>query len=163
MTGFSMSPSDRLSASLLCIIVLLAGALLLPHPASAQAELRVGIREGGNSATLLGSGRTRVATPPFSDMATLSRRPGLIIGGLAQLDPNGPLAFQSEALWIWKGLKATTSRGKVVTTLNYLEVPVLAKYRLPVSWKSITGHLLAGPTFGLVTQAERKQTTADAE
>ncbi|MFB6273195.1 MAG: outer membrane beta-barrel protein, partial [Salinibacter sp.] len=147
-------------------LVTLAGLLLWlwTVPVQAQVQIRVGVREGGNFATLQGGDRTQAVTPRFSKSpATLSRRPGLILGGLVQLDPNGPLAFQSEALWIWKGATGTTNRGEIVTTLNYLEVPLLAKYRLPVSWKSITGHLLAGPTFGLVTQAERKQTTADAE
>jgi len=156
--------SDQPSASLLCATILLLGTAFLPRPTLAQIELRVGVREGGNFATLRGGDRTQVATPRFSeDPATLSQRPGLILGGLVQLDPTGPMAVQSEALWIWKGVTGTVTGGETATKLNYLELPVLAKYRLPVSWGPITGHLVAGPTFGLVTQAERTQTTDDAE
>lgn len=140
-------------AGVLCILV---------PPAGAQIDVKVGFKEGGNFATL-GGANAKQATAPTQSGGSLNRRPGLIIGGLVAFEPSGPVGLQSEALWIWKGAKVLTGQSEAVTKINYLEVPLLAKYQTPVTWGEVTTHLLAGPTFAYATKAQRELKATDAQ
>lgn len=148
-------------------VFLFLGALLgFAAPATAQIELKVGLKEGGHFGTFAGEHRVEVAAPEAAQV-DLGRRPGFVIGGLAIVDPPGLLAIQPEVLWIWKGAQVTADGTTTTTKLNYIEVPVLARYQLPVSTLSlptrdVRAHLVAGPTVGFVTQAEREQKTKTA-
>lgn len=135
---------------------------MVASPTVAQVDVKVGFKEGGNFATLGGADGKQVAAPGLS-ATLLRRRPGLIIGGLVELDPSGPIGVQSELLWIWKGAKLLSGDTKATTKVNYLEVPVLAKYETPLSVGPVTTHLVAGPTVALVTHASRERTTTDRQ
>lgn len=141
-------------------LILVGLLFLLVPPASAQVDVRVGFKEGGNFATL-GGADGKQATAPGQNGPSLSRRPGLIIGGLVEFDPSGPFGVQSEVLWIWKGAKLLTEDTEAVTKINYMEVPLLGKYHPPLRWGSVTTHLLAGPTVAFATAAQRKQMATD--
>lgn len=140
-------------------LLVLATVLCLGVPsASAQVQVRVGVKEGGHFATFTGDHRRQVGAPDRAGSG-LGRRPGLVLGGVLELVPSGPWGVQVEGLWIWKGSKETAGATTTTTTLNYAEVPVLAKYRLPLSWGALHLHLLAGVTAGLVTTGVREQHT----
>lgn len=143
-------------------LILVGLLLLLVPPASAQVDVRVGFKEGGNFATLGGADGKQAMTP-VQNGSSLSRRPGLIIGGLVEFDPSGPFGVQSEAIWIWKGAKLLTEDTEAVTKVNYLEVPLFGKYQSPLSWGSVKTYLLAGPTVAFATAAQRKQMGTDSQ
>lgn len=154
--GYLLPP--RCVRSLFCVGLL----CVLVAPAGAQIEVKVGFKEGGNFATL-GGADAKQATAPTQSGGSLNRRPGLIIGGLVAFEPSGALGLQSEALWIWKGAKLLAGQSEAVTKINYLEVPLLAKYQTPVTWGKITTHLLAGPTVAYATKAQRELKASDAQ
>lgn len=85
------------------------------------------------------------------------RRTGFMIGGFAQLDFVGPFALQPEVLYIQKGasqeadVQGTTLTG--TTKLDYIEIPVLVKFQLPVGGV-FSPNLIAGPTLGFNVTAE---------
>lgn len=144
-------------------LALLFGLLLgVTAPATAQVELKLGLKEGGHFGTFGGENEVRAVAPELGG-GQLGRRPGFVIGGLAIMDP-GVVAVQSEVLWIWKGAKVTANETTTTAKLNYLEVPVLARYQLPLpglphSLRNVQAHLLGGPTFGVTTSAEREEKT----
>lgn len=155
---------DRLDPPLAVgpLLWVVALCLLVMSPARAQVEVNVGFKEGGNFATLGGNDGT-LATAPSQSAGPLDRRPGLIIGALVELNPSSPVGVQSEVLWIWKGAKVAAGDMQVTTKVNFLEVPVLAKYETPLAVGPVTTHLLAGPTLALATQAQRDITSISAE
>lgn len=155
-------PNSLLSSAFARSLVLVALMCAFAFPSKAQVEVKVGFKEGGNFATL-GGADGQVAAAPAQNGAPLNRRPGLIIGGLVELDPSGPLGVQSEVLWIWKGAKVLSGDTKATTKVNYLEFPVLAKYETPLTVGPVSTHLLAGPTVALVTQASRELTATDGQ
>lgn len=153
--------ASSLPSSTQCVVFIIGIFCLFARPGRGQVEVRVGVKEGGNFATLKGEDWQQM-TAPAQTPAKRGQRPGLIIGGVAVFDPSGPFALQSELLWIWKGAKVHVEETQTTTKLNYVELPLLAKYRPPVSWGPFSTHLLAGPTMGLTTQAERNEMTRDA-
>lgn len=159
-----MPSIDRLDSSLAIgpLLSVVALCLLVMSPARAQVDVKVGFKEGGNFATL-GGNDGKLATAASQSAGPLDRRPGLIIGALVELDPSGPIGVQSELLWIWKGAKVAVGDVQATTKVNYLEMPILAKYQTPLAVGPVKTHLLAGPTLALATQAQRELTTTSAE
>ena len=154
MSFFTPHPSSVLRRVLFVLVLL---GFLAPT-ASAQLDVRLGIKQGANFATL--SGDWKQATALSAADAELNRRIGFVFGGLLVLDPAGPLAVQPEVLAIWKGARGLAGQTETRTTLNYLEVPVLLKYT-PFASGGLTASLLAGPTVGLATKAQRNRITRD--
>lgn len=159
-----MTSINRLTSSLTFgpLLGAVALCLVMTSPARAQVNVKLGFKEGGNFATM-GGDDGRLATAPSQSAGALDRRPGLIIGALVELEPAGPVGMQSELLWIWKGAKAAAGEVQATTKVNFLELPVLAKYETPLVVGPVTTHLLAGPTLAFATQAQRDITATSAE
>lgn len=157
-----MSPTHVASSRIHRILLILGALCLVVSPSLAQVEVRIGGKEGGNFSRF-GGGDGLQASAPGQTGATLSRRPGFIIGGMVTLDPSGPVGLQTEALWIWKGSKVIAGDTHMTTKVNYLEFPVLAKYDTPVQWGPVTTHLVAGPTVAFTTGAQRDRTVTNLD
>lgn len=142
------------------VIAIIALMLLVAAPASAQYHIsrRPAPRYGsnynrphrpGNPIDLyygfrLGLGVAQVS----SDSKLLDSndpRTGLTVGAVVGvgLTPSAPLYFETGLMYNEKGGKSTYNGEKFTYQLNYLELPLVLKYRIPVS-RGIT----VDPLFG---------------
>jgi len=90
------------------------------------------------------------------------RRTGYAVGGFLLVDLAGPLAIQPELMYIQKGYTADfsvtalgqTISGSSTVELSYLEVPVLAKFQIPMAGP-FSPTIFAGPTVAYNLSAEQ--------
>ncbi len=130
-------------------------AVLIPVTASAQG-FQAGVKGGLNVASITFKG---VPDP----QPTLSARYGGIIGGFVAKDM-GKFGFAAEVLWSQKGgtvdfsgPSGTTNAIDVVDVhLDYVEIPVLARYNLTKGKTLI--HIYAGPVFAFSVKDETVET-----
>ncbi|MCC6770625.1 MAG: PorT family protein [Gemmatimonadaceae bacterium] len=126
------------------LAALVAAASLLPG-ASAMGQGQVGVLLGATYSTLRG-------------VDGLDGRTGLV-GGLSILFPSeGFLAFQTEALLVNKGAKASTGDPEGLR-LSYVEVPLMARLTLNRGG-TMHPHLYAGPYLGFEVDCSVKGTAA---
>jgi hypothetical protein len=134
--------------SLLGALVILA--TFAPAPAAAQ----FGIRGGLNLTSFVGGD------------ANAEGKQGLKAGGSLQLLSFGPISIVPEVYYAQKGAKQTgTVDGQpqpvlVDFSLDYIEVPVLAKLSLPGT-RSVRPYLAAGPAYGWKLDCEAKVVQSD--
>lgn len=121
-------------------------AVTVPLTAQAQMgqgmDVKPGVRAGVDFMTLGGDD---------VDSDNLDRRSGFMFGGFALVDFTGPFAVQPEITYIQKGAEASNS--DLTRKNDYIEIPVLAKFQLPVSGP-VSPNLFAGPTLGFNVTAE---------
>lgn len=109
--------------------------------ASLQAQdLQIGPKAGYNSATLSGDGES-----PDS-------RTGIRVGGFAEIPLSDGFFLQPELLYSSKGHNGFLGFGEL--TLNYLSVPVIAKYAF-VNKDGLQVFGQAGPYAGFLLSAEQ--------
>lgn len=123
------------------LMVLLIGAvvvaLALPRPAA--ADVRFGLKAGGNVANINGN---------FSEaLGNWKSNVGFCAGIFLELNIGRILTIQPEALYTVKG--ADTGEGKL--KFDYIEFPILLKVRIPIS--SVHPFVFAGPAFGFNLKA----------
>jgi hypothetical protein len=172
-----------LSSLTFCLLL-----LGVPDSAHAQVNVKLGAKAGANFGTF-GGGDVAIFTfdPTFSgeDMEE-NPRPGLLVGGVAILDVNGPLSIQTELNYVQKGQvidftyvppatqglqvsRFIRSRpGTVTFKTSYLEIPALARYEFaPDGTEGIYPHVYAGPTFGFTLssqiETELEEETVDTQ
>jgi hypothetical protein len=126
--------------STLLIALLIAGA---SHLASAQAQFAVGIKGGLNFANLDVS---------KSAGENYDSRTGYHAGAFA-LIKLGFIGIQPELIFSRQGSKYTFNSANYDLNYDYINVPVMAKFYLPLGL-----NLQAGPQFGFLTKAQLKQT-----
>jgi hypothetical protein len=88
-------------------------------------------------------------------------RVGLIVGGFATWQLWSRLEFQPEALYTQKGAKFDQGGGTLLQKLDYVDVPLLAKYRVTGG----TAHyvsVFAGPSLGVRVRAKSHATFGSA-
>lgn len=90
----------------------------------------------------------------------LDRRTGFMLGGFALVDLEGPLTLQPELTYIQKG--ATDPDSDLTTKLDYIEVPVLVKFQLPVTGP-VSPNLFGGPTLGFNVTSEVENDDGDTQ
>lgn len=132
--------------------VVIAGFLSL-HLLSLSTSAQRALAFGGK----LGVGITSVQAPNSTDR--LSRTAAL--GGVflnVQLAP--AFALQPEALLSQRGATYTKDGTRTTLKLTYFEVPVLAKFRIPVRDRFFP-HFLIGPDFAFNTSS--RYTTVDTQ
>jgi hypothetical protein len=106
------------AASLACL-----GILLIGCPAAAQERgIGFGVKGGVNLATQSTAG-TAGSTP-------LDTRTGILAGGFVTVPLGSRLDLQAEGLYALKGAKLTFQGIGSTLALDYLEVPLLARWRL---------------------------------
>jgi hypothetical protein len=142
------STMDRLAAraGALAVCLLLAAASF----ANAQ-ETQIGLRSGLNLSTFRGD----TDLEQELDAGGLERRSDFHLGLFATFGVNEQFALQPEILYTRKGsslegeietVRAGTARVSADFDFDYLQVPVLAKFRIPTG-SAVTPVLYAGPSL----------------
>ncbi|NTV81999.1 MAG: PorT family protein, partial [Candidatus Aminicenantes bacterium] len=115
----------------------------LPQPAS--ADIRFGIKAGGNMARPTGAD----ARDP---LATLQSRVGFMGGVFLAVDLSRIFSIQSEVLYTMKGATYVANDDTYTDKLyaDYVEVPMLLMLRIPVP--VVRPFVFGGPTVGFKLQ-----------
>jgi len=129
----------------LLVVLLIAGASQL---ASAQAQFAVGIKGGLNFANVDVS---------KSAGANYDNRTGYHAGAFALIKV-GFIGIQPELIFSKQGSKYTISATNYDANYDYINIPVMAKFYLPLGL-----NLQAGPQFGFLSKAEVKQTAGSVK
>lgn len=83
----------------------------------------------------------------------LNRRIGFSAGAFVQLDFAGPFALQPELLYVQKGAEQEGTTITRTFKLDYIEIPVLVKFQLPLGGP-FSPNLFAGPSIDFSASAE---------
>ena len=124
----------------------------------AQTDLKFGAKVGLNFANLSGN-----------DVPTgASTRTGLVIGGFMTWYFSPMFGLQPEALYSMKGTSGATQGVSYTFSVNYIEIPVLLKFNIPLAPSSpVSANLYAGPDFAfnvassVETSSNGQTTTTD--
>ena len=85
-----------------------------------------------------------------------SKRTGMMLGGLIEINISDAISIQSEVLYVQKGAEFSVSVGGLSTTttwkFNYIEFPILFKEKYGSS--SFKPYIFFGPYLGLRLNAE---------
>jgi hypothetical protein len=125
------------------LIAAVSGLAALPQPAS--ADIRFGIKAGGNMAKPTGAD----ARDP---LATLQSRVGFLGGVFLSVDLSRVLTIQSEILYTMKGATYVANDDTYTDKLyaDYVEVPMLLMLRIP--FPVVRPFVFGGPTVGFKLQ-----------
>lgn len=87
---------------------------------------------------------------------------GITGGGFVQFTFNDRFSLQPELLFVMKGVKLDLpgDSGTVSSSINYLELPLLARYTTTLT-DELRGYVLAGPTFAVTVGTESTFDGAD--
>jgi len=85
--------------------------------------------------------------------AELDSKTSFTGGVFADLGLSEKIGLQPEILYISKGAEASEEEGKVTISVNYLEIPVLLKLKIPAS-PGFMFQILAGPSIGMKLDAK---------
>ncbi len=123
-------------------ILTILALLLMVGQADAQLSFNKGVKVGYQSSNL---------EFDSNELSNFTSRAGFTAGGFLEVDLLGPLDFQGELLYSQKGTGFDTPQGDVDLRLNYLEVPVLAKFtllKLPVVSFNVQGGMYWASKLG---------------
>lgn len=153
----------RYVPTIILILFLGMGLVFTSSPAMGQVDIKPGVKAGLNFADLGGDDADAFAEfiSSSSGSVDIGRRTGFAVGGFALIDFAGPFALQPELVYVQKGQKSDleaeffgeTISGSVTTKLDYIEVPLLAKFQIPVAGP-LSPNLFAGPTVGFTASSE---------
>jgi hypothetical protein len=127
------------------ILILILGFLIASPKIIAQTEMKFGLKAGVNLANIGGD---------FSDNTRGIF--GFNIGGLAEVPIIKNLSLQPEILFSSQGSKRDDRAGDgplVVTKLNYINAPIMAKYYFTDGFS-----IMGGPQIGLLVAAKSELT-----
>ena len=108
-------------------------ALTLSLPVGGSAQSMVHVRAGATLATLGGS-----------DAPSVDSRIGLDLGGAVTFDLTESLALQAGLSYVQKGANLPQGDIDLGIQIDYLDIPVLLRYVVPMGG-SISPHILLGP------------------
>jgi hypothetical protein len=126
--------------------MLALGIAVVPSAATAQraGDLTVGIMAGVNYATVN-------QDPELGDVE-FDHRVGLLAGGFLDVRLNDVFSIEPEVLYSQKGAEVqgtgSNSDSEGTFKLDYIEVPVLLKFWVPVTNSGFRPFLFAGPAVG---------------
>jgi hypothetical protein len=124
-------------------IFLLAAGLLFTGSIYAQSPVRFGIKGGLNLPNIVQSGN--------SDFDT-KINPGFNVGVTVDIPLTESIAFTPEALYATKGYKLTSRVGEFTQTTNFIDIPILASFKLGGSGLN----LVAGPQVSFLMSTKNK-------
>ena len=136
-----MSKVARVAGTILAL-----GTAFIPFVASAQraGDMTIGVMAGVNYAT--------VEQDPEPTDIELDHRLGLLAGGFLDVRVNDVFSIEPEVLYSQKGaeVQGTGSNSDLEGSvrLDYIEVPLLLKFWVPVSNSGFRPFLFAGPAIG---------------
>jgi opacity protein-like surface antigen len=132
----------RYTRSLALVLFLGAGLIFTATPAQSQTDISPGVRAGVDFMSVGGD-----------DTDGFDSRTGFLIGGYATIDFGAPVLVQPEIMYIQKGASAEIGDTEITQKLDYIEIPVLAKYQIPAG--GFSPNVFAGPALGFNINAER--------
>jgi hypothetical protein len=139
--------------------MLVLGSAFIPVVATAQkaGDMTIGVMAGANYA--------RVNQNPQDAGLTLTYKVGFVGGGFLGIAVNDVFSVEPQALFSVKGVKFTSTNGSGSLKINYLEVPVLGKFWIPVSDSQVRPFIFAGPyaAFKLSCTAVMGSTSQDCD
>ena len=118
-------------------------------PAAAQAQVSVGVRVGANMATLSNDNDFEMPVELQFDLENVA---GLTAGAFVTVPVTTVFAFQPEVLYSRQGAKLRQSGSTTRLTLDYIQVPLLARVRTGSQSRL---SVLFGPTLGFKTGARQ--------
>ncbi len=133
------------------ILLLLFVVCILGFSATAQAQfdLKFGATAGLNFANVSGND-----VPPGAGTKT-----GLVIGGFMIYNFAPMFGLQPEILYSMKGTSGATQGASYTISANYIEVPVLLKYYIPLApGAPVSADIYAGPDFAFNVAASEDVT-----
>ncbi|MDD3642713.1 MAG: porin family protein [Candidatus Krumholzibacteria bacterium] len=123
----------------LCLATIL---VLVLAGAAAAAGVGFGVKGGLNMANLHGT-----------DAENLDWKPGFAAGAFAEIALTPVVSLQPEVLYVMNGASESFLGIEIDFNLDYIQVPVLVKFDLPVAG-TIVPTLYAGPYVGFLMGAE---------
>jgi hypothetical protein len=128
----------------------------------AQKSMKLGVRAGVNIATY----NIDFGITPTGFVNPIGNTTGFTLGVPFELGISDLFAVQAELNFIQKGFSSSseysstgiTAKSTGTFTVNWLEIPVLAKIRFGSS-EGISGGIFAGPSFGFGLSGSGKSTT----
>lgn len=79
---------------------------------------------------------------------------GFVIGGYATFEMSSGIMLQPELLYVQKGSESSFGSSTTTTNLDYIEIPVLAKYSFSAGSSSFKPYAAAGPYLAFNMNAE---------
>jgi hypothetical protein len=134
-------------------IVTLVLMLLVPNLVYGQVGINKGIKVGLNLATLGGD--------DADTYGSLSNRTGISAGGFVVLNL-AVINIRPEILYTMKGVKAELNTVETTMKLDYLEIPVLLEYNLPLPGP-VSPCIFAGPAFAFKLSAKAETGSQEVE
>ena len=125
--------------TLVLVLVAFAGLLAMPEPASA---IQFGLKGGANAASLTGADAQDINT-------TLKNKIGFVAGVYLNFPMGSVFSIQLEGLYTMKGVNMTVTDGTTFSEklyANYIEIPLLLKFRIPTP--GISPFVFAGAAVG---------------
>ena len=119
--------------------VLLSAVAVMAFMSVSAQETRFGVKAGLNLSTLTG------------DAEDAKSLVGFQVGGFAEIKLTDKFAIQPEVLFSTQGAKFDGFGGDYKTELNYINVPVLAKYFITEAFS-----VEAGPQIGFLVSAKEE-------
>jgi len=124
-------------------ILILAIGLFVATAASAQDRIKFGVKAGVNLSDIIkGDGNNNFDTKV---------KTGFNAGVTVEIPLIAGLAFTPEVLYSQKGYKLTSSLGEFRQTTNFIDVPILASFRLGSSF-----NIVAGPQVSFLLSTKNK-------
>lgn len=128
-------------------IFILAIGLFVATAASAQDRIKFGIKAGLNVSDIIkGDGN--------NDFDTKTKL-GFNAGVTVEIPLVAGLAFTPEVLYAQKGYKLTSPNAEFTQTTNFIDVPILASFRLGSAF-----NIVAGPQVSFLLSTKNKFDTA---
>lgn len=119
-------------------IFTMAALIAIGFGANAQQEVKYGPKAGVNFATLSNVDNSKMLT-------------GFYVGAVAEIKFNDKFSVQPELVYSAQGVKQEVLGSKNTVKVDYINIPILAKYYI-VDGFSVE----AGPQFGFLVKGEAK-------
>lgn len=125
------------------IFILAIGLFIATTAAKAQDQIKFGIKAGLNISDIIkGDGNNNFDT---------KTKAGFNAGVTVEIPLIAGLAFTPEVLYAQKGYKLTSSAGEFTQTTNFIDVPILASFRLGSAF-----NIVAGPQVSFLLSTKNK-------
>ena len=122
------------------MVGILTGILFAAWPAIGQIKINKGFKAGLNVSDLRGENDEDIVT-----------RNGINAGVFVELDLLGPINIQAEAIYSQKGANSGEGDNELSTCISYIEIPLLARFGIPLAPPLVSSSFFAGPALGFKT------------
>lgn len=134
----------------LILLLIIAGFTSISLPQGMQ----LGIKGGVNIANVGGSDADYLADDNIA--ISLDSKTGFEGGIFFMYQFNKMFAIQPEAYYTMKGATYSESGGDLTLSLDYIEVPLLFKFLIPIQGSNVRPAVFAGPSVGFNTTSNLK-------